>query len=90
MFFAATAPLDAGGHVNLSPKGLDTLRILGPTTVAYLGHVGSGSETITHPKENGGHLISRSTNVWVSFAKTRARSKIVTASSLTCTSDLFS
>jgi hypothetical protein len=52
MFFVATAPLDAGGHVNLSPKGLDTFRILGPTTVAYLDHVGSGTETIAHVKEN--------------------------------------
>ena len=53
IFFVATAPLDAGGHVNLSPKGLDTLRILGPTKVAYLDQVGSGSETIAHLKENG-------------------------------------
>jgi hypothetical protein len=53
MFFVATAPLDARGHMNLSPKGLDTLRILGPTKVAYLDHVGSGSETIAHLKENG-------------------------------------
>jgi hypothetical protein len=53
MFFVATAPLDADGHVNLSPKGLDTLRILTPTKLAYLDHVGSGSETIAHLKENG-------------------------------------
>ena len=52
MFFVATAPLDGDGHVNLSPKGLDTLRILSPTKVAYLDHVGSGSETIAHLKEN--------------------------------------
>jgi predicted pyridoxine 5'-phosphate oxidase superfamily flavin-nucleotide-binding protein len=53
MFFVASAPLDAGGHVNLSPKGLDTFRILGPTTVAYLDFTGSGVETIAHLKENG-------------------------------------
>lgn len=53
MFFVASAPLDAGGHVNLSPKGLDTFRILGPTTVAYLDFNGSGVETIAHLKENG-------------------------------------
>src|SRR5580700_5121108 len=53
MFFVATAPLDAGGHVNLSPKGLDTFRILGPTTVAYVDYNGSGVETIAHLKENG-------------------------------------
>ncbi len=28
MFFVATAPLDALGHVNLSPKGLDSFRVL--------------------------------------------------------------
>ncbi len=53
IFFVASAPLDAGGHVNLSPKGLDTFRILGPTTVAYLDFNGSGVETIAHLKENG-------------------------------------
>ena len=53
VFFVASAPLDAGGHVNLSPKGLDTFRILGPTTVAYLDFNGSGVETIAHLKENG-------------------------------------
>jgi hypothetical protein len=53
MFFVATAPLSASGHVNLSPKGLDTLRVLGPHTMAYLDYVGSGAETIGHLKENG-------------------------------------
>lgn len=42
LFFVASAPLGAGGHVNVSPKGLDTLRILGPSTVAYLDFNGSG------------------------------------------------
>jgi hypothetical protein len=53
VFFVASAPLDANGHVNLSPKGLDTFRILGSTTVAYLDFNGSGVETIAHLKENG-------------------------------------
>jgi hypothetical protein len=53
VFFVATAPLDADGHINLSPKGLDTFRILTPTTVAYLDFNGSGVETIAHLKENG-------------------------------------
>jgi hypothetical protein len=53
MFFVATAPLDGDGHVNLSPKGLDTLRVLGPHTLAYLDYVGSGAETIAHLRENG-------------------------------------
>jgi Pyridoxamine 5'-phosphate oxidase len=53
VFFVATAPLDAAGHVNVSPKGLDSFRILSPTTVAYLDFNGSGVETIAHLKENG-------------------------------------
>jgi len=53
VFFVATAPLAAGGHVNLSPKGLDTLRVLGPNEVAYLDLVGSGVETVAHLRENG-------------------------------------
>ncbi len=53
MFFVASAPLDPNGHINLSPKGLDTFRILGPKTVAYLDFTGSGVETIAHLRENG-------------------------------------
>ena len=53
LFFVASAPLDPNGHVNLSPKGLDTFRILDPKTVAYLDLTGSGVETIAHLKENG-------------------------------------
>jgi hypothetical protein len=52
VFFVATAPLDGAGHVNLSPKGLDTLRVLDPQTIAYLDYVGSGAETIAHLREN--------------------------------------
>jgi hypothetical protein len=53
VFFVGSAPLDLDGHINLSPKGLDTFRILGPTTVAYLDLTGSGIETVAHLKENG-------------------------------------
>ena len=53
VFFVATAPLAADSHVNLSPKGLDSFRILGPSTVAYLDLTGSGIETVAHVKENG-------------------------------------
>jgi hypothetical protein len=52
VFFVATAPSD-GGHVNLSPKGLDTFTVLDATTVAYLDLTGSGVETISHLRENG-------------------------------------
>jgi len=51
VFFVATAPRD--GHVNLSPKGLDSFRVLGPREVAYIDYVGSGAETIAHLRENG-------------------------------------
>lgn len=53
MFFVATAPTGDGGHVNLSPKGLDSFRILDDRTVAYLDLTGSGAETIAHLRENG-------------------------------------
>jgi hypothetical protein len=53
MFFVASAPLSGAGHVNLSPKGLDTLRIIDPGTVAYLDLTGSGNETAAHLAENG-------------------------------------
>lgn len=53
MFFVATAPLSADGHVNMSPKGLDTFRVLTPNRVAYLDLTGSGNETSAHLRENG-------------------------------------
>jgi hypothetical protein len=52
VFFVATAPGE-GGHVNLSPKGFDTLRVLDPVTVAYLDMTGSGNETSAHLTDNG-------------------------------------
>ncbi|MGF7048169.1 hypothetical protein J2T13_002676 [Paenibacillus sp. DS2015] len=53
MFFVASAPLSPEGHVNLSPKGYDTFRILSSTEVAYLDLTGSGNETSAHLMENG-------------------------------------
>ena len=53
VFFVATAPLASEGNINLSPKGLDTFRILSPRTIAYLDVIGSGVETVAHLKENG-------------------------------------
>ncbi len=53
MFFVGTAPLAGDGLLNLSPKGLDTFRILGSRSVAYLDLTGSGIETVAHLKENG-------------------------------------
>jgi hypothetical protein len=53
MFFVGTAPLSGEGHVNLSPKGYDAFRILGPKQVAYCDLGGSGIETVAHIRENG-------------------------------------
>lgn len=54
LFFVATAPLDAAGHVNMSPKGFaGSFVVLGPHEVAYLDRIGSGAETIAHLRENG-------------------------------------
>lgn len=53
MFFVATAPLAADGHVNVSPKGLDSFRIIDDRTVVYADLVGSGVETVAHVRENG-------------------------------------
>ncbi len=54
MFFVATAPSGANGHVNVSPKGpIGTLRLLDDHTLAYLDLVGSGAETVAHLKQNG-------------------------------------
>lgn len=51
MFFVASAP--SSGRINLSPKGLDALRIVNEHEVAYLDLTGSGNETAAHLKENG-------------------------------------
>jgi hypothetical protein len=53
IYFVASAPLSEHAHVNVSPKGLDSLRILGPREVAYLDLTGSGIETVAHVRENG-------------------------------------
>lgn len=53
MWFVATAPLAADGHVNVSPRGLDSFSILNPHRVAWVDFTGSGIETIAHLRENG-------------------------------------
>ena len=53
MFFVATAPLSDAGRVNLSPKGYDSFRVIGPNRVAYADLGGSGAETLAHVRENG-------------------------------------
>lgn len=55
MFFTATAPQE--GRLNLSPKGMDSFRILDEKHVAFLNWTGSGNETAAHLKENGRIII---------------------------------
>ncbi|MEY4761209.1 MAG: hypothetical protein RLZZ200_1065 [Pseudomonadota bacterium] len=50
VFFVATAAAD--GHVNLSPKGMDSLRVIGKNRVIWLNVTGSGNETAAHVQEN--------------------------------------
>lgn len=60
IFFVATA--GEHGHVNLSPKGGDALRVLGPNRILWRNLTGSGNET-------AGHLlqVNRMTVMWCSF-----------------------
>lgn len=53
IFFVATAPLSGEGRVNLSPKGLDSFRVLHDNRVAYMDLISSGNETSAHTLENG-------------------------------------
>ncbi|KAL0961522.1 hypothetical protein HGRIS_006463 [Hohenbuehelia grisea] len=54
VFWVATAPLTADGHVNVSPKGIEgSFRIVNANKVWYEDLSGSGNETIAHLRENG-------------------------------------
>ena len=53
IFFVGSAPLSGEGHVNLSPKGLNSFRVLSPLRVAYMDIISSGNETSAHTLENG-------------------------------------
>lgn len=46
IFFVGTAASD--GRVNVSPKGMDTLRVLEPNRLVWLNLTGSGNETAAH------------------------------------------
>lgn len=63
MFFVATAA-PAGGHVNLSPKGMDSLRVLSPSRILWANATGSGNETAAHLAAD-----PRITLMWCGFAK---------------------
>ena len=51
IFFVGTA--GAEGTVNVSPKGMDSLRVLDDNTVIWLNLTGSGNETAAHVQQNG-------------------------------------
>ena len=53
VFFVATVPAEPGTHVNVSPRGLDTFRVIDANRVAWLDLTGSGVETIAHLKAGG-------------------------------------
>lgn len=63
LFFVGTAAAD--GLVNVSPKGMDSLRVLDESTVSWLNLTGSGNETAAHLREN-----NRMTILFCSFDKT--------------------
>jgi hypothetical protein len=48
-----TASTTGSGRINLSPKGIDTFRVLGETRVCYLDYIGSGNETAAHLQHDG-------------------------------------
>lgn len=57
VFWVATAPLSASGHVNVSPKGGSYFGILDEKTFWYMDLTGSGNETISHLHEpNNGRI----------------------------------
>jgi hypothetical protein len=62
VFFVATAA--RGGRVNVSPKGLDGLRVLGPNRVVWLNGTGSGNETAAHLLD-----VNRMTLMFCSFER---------------------
>ncbi len=62
LYFVATAGSE--GYVNVSPKGMDSFRIVNNTEVAWLNLTGSGNETAAHVIEN-----KRMTIMFCSFEK---------------------
>ena len=60
IFFVATAARD--GHINLSPKGQDSLRVVNDRTLLWLNLTGSGNETAAHLIDS-----NRMTLMWCSF-----------------------
>lgn len=53
VFFVATAPADGDGYPNLSPKGYDSLEVLGPGELVFVDMPGSGNQTASHVAGGG-------------------------------------
>lgn len=62
VFFVGSAAAD--GRVNVSPKGLDSLRVLSPNRVVWLNGTGSGNETAAHVR-----AVNRMTLMFCSFER---------------------
>ncbi|MEQ6203643.1 pyridoxamine 5'-phosphate oxidase family protein [Sulfitobacter sp. HNIBRBA2951] len=60
MFFCGSAAVD--GRVNVSPKGMDSLRVMGPNRIVWRNLTGSGNETAGHLKS-----VNRMTLMWCGF-----------------------
>jgi hypothetical protein len=69
VFFVATAA--PGARINLSPKGMDTFRVLDEKRVGYLDLTGSGNETAAHLLRDG-----RITIMFCSFDKSAEIARI--------------
>jgi hypothetical protein len=66
MFWVATAPLSANGHVNVSPKGNEKyFGVVDQKTFWYLDLTGSGNETISHLLEPGNGRITIQLNAFI-------------------------
>ncbi|VAW99688.1 hypothetical protein MNBD_GAMMA21-1686 [hydrothermal vent metagenome] len=53
VFFTASAPLAEDSHINLSPRGLDSFRVINEHETIILDLTGSGNETAAHLTQNG-------------------------------------
>ena len=53
LFFVATATATEQGRVNVSPKGLDSLKVTSDSEIVWLSVTGSGNETAAHVIQNG-------------------------------------
>ncbi len=80
VFFVGTA--GAEGRINVSPKGLDSLRVLDPNRLVWLNLTGSGNETAAHVLEN-----DRMTLMFCSFDKQPLILRVYGRAAMACPRD---